>query len=1746
MDLREGGSSGKAAEGAAVDFSAAPRSRRVHSPVKNSQQRICKGRNCSCIYGKGMCRYHNSNPGNSNSNNNNNNTSSKNDSGMGGRDIDDSDGEKHPIISVADSYYEDDMVDYNCNYQQGDDRGNDQGQNEGKNVEGCRLIRRGNDTPKFVDLSTPTLVDEIDIYENEEEEREMVKLEYERIRRNASAPIGSHSHTTKSTNISHNTRSRFGAMAIKPSVNESESVRRTPGAQMYRSNYDATNQNQGATTVSDLQSYPERTNSFERESMRRTPGASKMHASSLASVAVASPTKLPQDPHHTSPGTDASGLGFGLTLSSPIATREKEIDGNKRSSARPLESKNPSTTSGAANTKGGSMDSPWSKAPQQKQQQDHIGSKGRNLYSPNTLRLSEDLGNLLLEDDDNSDETQKISQFVFRSGTSSSSQDKDRSARNESSSGLISEEVNDHRQDNRTASIAESWTTPFIVNMEQNQHQPSRVPRNAHRGRKSRLDRAGRSRGGIDRTGSSSVSSFSVSSSLNRTGGNYSLPHAHQPTPVRKMYSQPFDGNSGGNRNASGSTSVYDSAPPDFSFGSGILGQGPSSFGDFTRQQQSHVDMNAPTLNFGGAFSPPAKLAGSTHRVAAQQQQRSLPPPPVTGSFLGSSGQGNPCFETSVQYRSFPTGLPTFGAGFTNPTHVHPAPTTPPYLQGTPAFSHSSTFQTVVPHFGENNQHPHNTMFSASTGNHPPPIIHSPTFNFPHHPSAPYQMSAPINMHHPHGPSLTPESMVNANAPQAVQQQPVHFIPSPQPWASNMPMHYESMQSASNLERYSGHGSNPYTSHGGWQMQQYRVHHPPPQVLLKSPSVSGIVSPTPTWNSQEGEQKSTQGGVMQQANAYNSSTAQQRSPFAPAAGRPPSRGKNQRKAKSLSRAQKWANKNQQLKNDNANDKGFQRMETGSSGGGNAQGNPSTSTTGKKSSTSTKGGKKKHRDRNTPIQVERAVSTPVEEIATDQSNAAPATASTEVVEDPADAKRAELTESSATRSAFKDFYRKLRSEERTSFKDAEKFAMLSLSDGSLPESIHWRVYLELADLAKRSNRFEEARKLYQQVYKLQPYASQGWLEFSKLEEECGNMNACAKILSAGLEYCQYSESLLTRAIKHEEKRGNLGRAREFLSRLKHVGIEKVWRTVLEGAMLEARAGNDIMARRVLKYLMHHVPWYGPLYLEAYKLEKDLGRSKEALVVVERGLAAIPRYGPLWFGAFRLCEELDLEEKTYYLPQSMAMIDRATLSISKELIWKVHLEAAQMLERSSTENLDSSTDPTFLQVMEMSRKRFALTIVSCPPNLRWKVWLAAGRMEVAAGNSDIARRLFLRAHRVVPDKGRAVALLECARLEEFVGDVELANAILCRSRNVGSSDWKVWLESVMRAIRNGNYSKAIALSQKALQQHSGTGRLWASLIQLRHFADVEEAQFESLALALNAVPKSGEVWCEGARIHLNPFSRNFDLQRASRHLFFATKFTPQYGDGFLETLRLLILDQLLVPISTLIWEESKGQLESKEDKTWEEGLTNYIFNILLELNDIRNSIWDGNDDARKLIPTNSLLGKSSLDLVIERLHSGTSLGFIDISRLELRCANADPNYGPLWFHCRSGPTETARNVLTRAVKFILDEVKTHAYLYVIASIRRCAVISRFQQKTNIEEGTSSWEKAIDEELLSVPSLKEMIQHGTENVKLGVELLESSIPPTNFIAGIAKLNQHHPIQKLSLPERRKMLFGADSLFS
>lgn len=1130
--------------------------------------------------------------------------------------------------------------------------------------------------------------------------------------------------------------------------------------------------------------------------------------------------------------------------------------------------------------------------------------------------------------------------------------------------------------------------------------------------------------------------------------------------------------------------------------------------------RQDGEDMNATRLHhFGGAFAPPSKMHTEHFaRLTPEQTNHeatlnSFPPAhePVTQSTCHS---GNVGFET------------TFHS---------------PFQQPPPFGSHPAKFQ--------HHQYPtQSSMFMGNQGMAP-----SPTFNYTP-PQPPPGVGYPL---HPARMHPGPQDFIPVHHPH--QPPPVTQF-APQVWPQPMPMQFEGMH----VDQATWTGA-----HGVWTMGNYGYGMPPrsadhtvpvahnqnwlsetenavvPEVpvvvnnsmtpvVQQQPAVQVPTPPPPTPPPPQAPPQPLPPPPPPPPQAPPQVQAPTPPPPQPVMARTGSRGKNQRKGASRRNS----------RNNSKNDKG-------------SKSEPSPSVAGRKSSGNSKSKKRQSKDRSssTSSQNPSAQNTANEEAATQTAS-----------NGPADAKKAELAESPATRSAFKSFLAKFRAEERSSFQGAEAFAQKSLTDGSLPTSIHWKVYLELADLAKRANKFVRARELYRQVCRLQPYASQGWLEYSKLEEECGNMNLCAKILRTGLEYCEYNENLLARAIKHEEKMGRLGRARELLARLKHVGIEKVWRTVLDGALFESRAGNDVMARRVLKYLMHHVPWYGPLYLGGYKLERDLGRCKEALDIVERGLAAVPKYGPLWFGAFRLCEEMDLSQKAYDLPQSMAMIDRAKLSISKELIWKVHLEAAQMLERSALQYMDSETESPNEDITVACRRRFAMTILTCPPNLRWKVWLASGRMEIAAGNPDRARKLFLGARKVVPDKGRAVALLECARLEEFVGDTELARAILCKSRSVSISDWKVWLESVLLEIRCGNHGRAIEVAQLALKQHSGTGRLWACLVQLRQFDLGEEAQFASLKQALNAVPKSGEVWCEGARIHLNPFARTFDLTKARRHLFFATKFTPQYGDGFLETLRLEIVDQWVLPMAISIWEETKSFLELSGDGSSEDAISKFVYGVSHAVLTLFKGL-----ESKEFTPGTSRDSGVALDdsttsmkSVMQSFRRGAE-ETVDISQLWLRCANADPNYGALWFHCRTGPTDTARKVLSRAREYMLSEIHTYAHLYIVACIRRFAIVECMnygadgirggedkKSRTVQSDDNAKWDHLVHVACLSAPSLEEIIEEGNHNGKTGMDLLESTMSGSDFVAGLVQLGRHRPMEELSLSERRKVLFGTDALFS
>mmetsp|Transcript_17961 Transcript_17961/g.61714 ORF Transcript_17961/g.61714 Transcript_17961/m.61714 type:complete len:355 (+) Transcript_17961:3-1067(+) len=350
-----------------------------------------------------------------------------------------------------------------------------------------------------------------------------------------------------------------------------------------------------------------------------------------------------------------------------------------------------------------------------------------------------------------------------------------------------------------------------------------------------------------------------------------------------------------------------------------------------------------------------------------------------------------------------------------------------------------------------------------------------------------------------------------------------------------------------------------------------------------------------------------------------------------------------------------------------------------------------------------------------------------------------------------------------------------------------------------------------------------------------------------------------------------------------------------------------------------------------------------------------------------------------------------------------------------------------------------------------------------------------MELGARRVCRARRLFARAFDDVPAKSRAFVYLECARLEEFLGRVDVARSVLKLARTDAAHEWKVYLEAVLLEMRAGRNGAAADCGAAALRAHASTGRLWAVVVQLKRQRGGDASQRRALALALREVPKSGEVWCEGARARLSPLSPAFDARASRRYLRFAIEFTPQYGDSFVEYARLLHVQALA---------------------------------RLVEQKPHQNGNFD-------------------------RADCDAALDADDLADLELKCANADPNYGQLWFASRRAATDTARHVLARARRAIAQEVlERHQGVYVAALRRRLRAVGPSDEPNGDDDAPDDHEAETEALLASAPPLA-----ADDAAVQGYE-------PSDFVTGLVRLNRAAPKLAFRRRTRRKyrVLFGSD----
>jgi len=363
-------------------------------------------------------------------------------------------------------------------------------------------------------------------------------------------------------------------------------------------------------------------------------------------------------------------------------------------------------------------------------------------------------------------------------------------------------------------------------------------------------------------------------------------------------------------------------------------------------------------------------------------------------------------------------------------------------------------------------------------------------------------------------------------------------------------------------------------------------------------------------------------------------------------------------------------------------------------------------------------------------------------------------------------------------------------------------------------------------------------------------------------------------------------------------------------------------------------------------------YGPVFLEAARFEERIGEHFNAVRLVEMGLQRVSHYGPLWFAAFRIHERLEAESGrmpvAFHLPRTRNALSAALQALPPELRWKVHFVAAHVEMRAAAA-IRPQNEASARECIERCRDAFTRSVTLCPTNLKWKVRAAAARLELRIKNVKDARGHLDEALQSAPMKYRSLVLIERAALEELTSNINEARRYLDvsmlkpaaataattqetttrtttennkknKSRNSRvDGRWRLIHSRALLELRAGNLTYATEIVRKALESEQGNGRLWALSLQLKQRSSSCKSDeiHDILTRALGLAPKSGEVWCEGCRYYLNPKHDRFSLSKSRDCISRALRFTPQFGDTFIEWLRLEILEKLKSLDSRMSW-------------------------------------------------------------------------------------------------------------------------------------------------------------------------------------------------------------------------------------
>lgn len=246
------------------------------------------------------------------------------------------------------------------------------------------------------------------------------------------------------------------------------------------------------------------------------------------------------------------------------------------------------------------------------------------------------------------------------------------------------------------------------------------------------------------------------------------------------------------------------------------------------------------------------------------------------------------------------------------------------------------------------------------------------------------------------------------------------------------------------------------------------------------------------------------------------------------------------------------------------------------------------------------------------------------------------------------------------------------------------------------------HIDEAIVAKRECRFAEARAIFVQLVFLFPTNLQVWMEFARLEMECGEYTSARNVLAAATTQIPDNEGLLQKSLKVEERLGDVDALLNTLRELRNLDTQKSVKTMMDGVKSLVRTGYEKIAFDYYMAVTNNPRYFtGNFFLEFLEFQTFTGSYVETLEQIPAALRRFPKYGPLWFFCLDVLQHSCFVHWDGVRPSMDAqeletVLHEAQVTLSSDILWRVHFIRIQFYLRA----LLLAREAFFLQVAEWS--------------------------------------------------------------------------------------------------------------------------------------------------------------------------------------------------------------------------------------------------------------------------------------------------------------------------------------------------------------------------------------------------------------------------------------------------------------